>query len=167
MQDRFAGTIFRSEEDAAGIPTIGEIGLNQFAPYLINRVIARWNASLSDEFRARGVTTVKMRVLAILSVVSSLTINELSVFAIAEQSSMSRILDSLEAQGYIFRTPRPEDMRIRDIAITAEGRAAFEHVWPNMYEMFRQMFDGIDEDEYRAFVSTLHRILQNTRNLDG
>ncbi|MGV6876168.1 MarR family winged helix-turn-helix transcriptional regulator [Pseudochelatococcus sp. B33] len=167
MQDRFAGTVLRSEEDDTVLPTIGEIGLNQFAPYLMNRVIARWNASLSDELKALGITTVKMRVLAILSVAPSLTINELSVFAVTEQSSMSRTLDSLEAQGYIRRTPRPEDMRIRDITITAEGRAAFERLWPNMYRMFQQMFDGIDEAEYRHFVAILHRILQNTRNLGG
>ncbi|MGI6247686.1 MAG: MarR family winged helix-turn-helix transcriptional regulator [Pseudochelatococcus sp.] len=167
MQDRFAGTVLRAEEDGAALPTIGEIGLNQFAPYLMNRVMARWNANLSDELKALGITTVKMRVLAILSVTPSLTINELSAFAVTEQSSMSRTLESMEVQGYIRRTPRPEDMRIRDITITPEGRAAFERLWPNMYRMFRQMFDGIDEAEYRHFVAILHRILQNTRNLGG
>ena len=142
---------------------MGEIGLNHFAPYLMNRLMARWNANLLEELREYDMTTAKMRTLAVLSVSSSLTINELSVFAVTEQSTMSRTLDSLEQQGYIRRQPRAEDMRIRDVSITEEGRAAFEKVWPTMYDLFLQMFDGVDEAEYRTFISTLHKVLQNIR----
>jgi DNA-binding MarR family transcriptional regulator len=54
-------------------------------------------------------------------------------------------------------------MRIRDVAITDEGRAAFETVWPTMYEFLMQMFEGIDEDEQRSFVATLQKIMRNVR----
>ena len=79
---------------------------------------------------------------------------------------MSRTLDSLEEQGYIRRRPRTEDMRIRDVRITEEGREAFEKIWPTMYGLLLQMFDGIDEAEYRVFVSTLHKVLHNIRKLE-
>ena len=104
-----------------------------------------------------------MRALAILSLTPSVTINELSVFAVTEQSTMSRTLDSLEEQGYIRRQPRAEDMRIRDVTITEEGRAAFGKIWPTMYDLFLHMFDGVEEEEYRLFLSILHRILTNIR----
>ncbi|PST19653.1 MarR family transcriptional regulator [Rhizobium sp. JAB6] len=164
MEERFSGTVLRRNRDEnAKRPTMGEIGLNHFAPYLMNRLMARWNANLLEELREYDVTTAKMRALAVLSVSSSLTINELSVFAVTEQSTMSRTLDSLEQQGYIRRQPRAEDMRIRDVSITEEGRAAFEKVWPTMYDLFLQMFDGVDEAEYRTFISTLHKVLHNIR----
>jgi DNA-binding MarR family transcriptional regulator len=129
----------------------------------MNRIIARWNANMAEELREYDLTTAKMRTLAVLSVAESLTINELSVFAVIEQSTMSRTLDSLEEQGYIRRTPRPEDMRIRDVTITEEGRNAFATFWPTMYDSMLQMFDGINEDEYRAFTGILHKILVNIR----
>ncbi len=164
MEERFSGTVLRRKRDEnAKRPTMGEIGLNHFAPYLMNRLMARWNANLSDELREYDMTTAKMRALAVLSVSSSVTINELSIFAVTEQSTMSRTLDSLEQQGYIRRQPRAEDMRIRDVSITEEGRAAFEKVWPTMYDLFLQMFDGVDEAEYRTFISTLHKVLHNIR----
>ncbi len=164
MEERFSGTVLRRKRDEnAKRPTMGEIGLNHFAPYLMNRLMARWNANLLEELREYDMTTAKMRALAVLSVSSSLTINELSVFAVTEQSTMSRTLDSLEQQGYIRRQPRAEDMRIRDVSITEEGRAAFEKVWPTMYDLFLQMFDGVDEAEYRTFISTLHKVLHNIR----
>ncbi|MFJ6323887.1 MULTISPECIES: MarR family transcriptional regulator [unclassified Rhizobium] len=164
MEERFSGTVLRRKQDEnAKRPTMGEIGLNHFAPYLMNRLMARWNANLSEELREYDMTTAKMRTLAVLCVSASLTINELSVFAVTEQSTMSRTLDSLEQQGYIRRQPRVEDMRIRDVSITEEGRAAFEKVWPTMYDLFLQMFDGVDEAEYRGFISTLHKVLHNIR----
>lgn len=144
-------------------PTLGEIGLNQFAPYLMNRVVARWNANLADALKAHGMTTVTMRALAVLSVSSGITINELSVFAVTEQSTMSRTLDAMEEQGLIRRRQRPEDMRVREVSITEAGRAAFDRVWPTMYAMVSRMFDGVDDEEYRAFAATLHKLLRNIR----
>lgn len=164
MEERFSGTVLdRSSDDAAARPTMGEIGLNQFAPYLMNRVISRYNANMADKLKDVGITTAKMRALAILSITPSATINELSVFAVTEQSTMSRTLDSLEEQGYIRRQPRPDDMRIRDVTITEEGRAAFEALWPTMYDLFQQMFAGIEDEEYRSFINVLHRVLRNIR----
>ena len=38
----------RAEPGSPGrIPTLGEIGLDHFAPYLLNRIVARWNADLA------------------------------------------------------------------------------------------------------------------------
>ncbi|UVC07950.1 MarR family transcriptional regulator [Rhizobium sp. TH2] len=164
MIERFSGTVLRPlDGPEAKRPTMGEIGLNNFAPYLMNRVISRWNANLADDLKSLDMTTAKMRALAILSITPSVTINELSVFAVTEQSTMSRTLDSLEDQGYIRRQPRPEDMRIRDVTITEDGRAAFEKIWPTMYDDFLKMFQGIEEEEYKTFVAVLHRVLQNIR----
>ena len=145
------------------IPSMGEIGLNQFAPYLMNRIASRWNADIVEALKAQNMTTIQMRILAVLTVSSALTVNELSVLTVTEQSTMSRTLDSLEEQGYIRRQARAEDMRIRDISMTEEGRNIFNEAWPVMYDLLLQLFEGIDEDEHRAFVGTLQKMLRNIR----
>lgn len=164
MKERFSGTVLRDIDGETKRPTMGEIGLNHFAPYLMNRVMARWNANLATELKALDMTTAKMRALAILAITPSVTINELSVFTVTEQSTMSRTVDSLEEQGYIKRQPRPDDMRVRDVTITKAGREAFEKIWPTMYDSLLQMFHGIEEEEYRAFIATLHKMLANIHN---
>jgi DNA-binding MarR family transcriptional regulator len=167
MAERFSGAVLQPGDDNGEIMrSLGEIGLNGFAPYLMNRLMARYNANMAEELKHTDMTTAKVRTLAVLSVTPSATINELSVFAVIEQSTMSRTLDSLEEQGYIRRQPRAEDMRVRDVTITEEGRAAFAQVWPVMYNFLLQMFEGIDEDEHRAFVGTLQKILRNVRKND-
>ncbi len=149
--------------DADTIPSMGEIGLNQFAPYLVNRISARWNTNMAEALKAHNMTTAQMRILAVLAVNSGLTINELSVFTVTEQSTMSRTLDALEDQGMIRRQPRAGDMRVREIHILDKGRAAFEQIWPTVYALFARMFDGVAPEEYQAFVTTLHKMLRNIR----
>jgi MarR family transcriptional regulator for hemolysin len=167
MTDRFSGGLLRNDaRDEELPPNLGEIGLNNFASYLMNRIMARWNSNVAKELMDFDMTTAQMRALAVLSVSSSVTINELSVFSVTEQSTMSRTLDSLEEQGYIRRQPRHDDMRVRDVSITAKGRSAFDKVWPRLYRMLMQMFDGVEEDEYRNFLGTLHKVLRNIRKHD-
>ena len=166
MEQRFSGQIMQRDVDpAARQATLGEIGINQFAPYLMNRIMERWNGNLAEALKLQNMSTTMMRALAVLSISSPVTINELSAYAVTEQSTMSRTLDILEAQGLVRRQRRAEDMRIRDVSITEEGRAAFERVWPMMHARFQTLFDGVEEEEYRAFTATLLKILRNVAKL--
>jgi MarR family transcriptional regulator for hemolysin len=143
------------------IPSIGEIGLNQFATYLMNRVIANWNGQMQEALRDYDLTTVKMRTLAVLAITPGLTVNELSLYTVTEQSTMSRMLDAMEEQGLIRRQAREDDLRVREVHPTDEGREAFARFWPTMYEGFTKLFQGVGEDEYQAFVVTLHKLIRN------
>jgi DNA-binding MarR family transcriptional regulator len=144
-------------------PRLGEIGLQQFAPYLMNRIMGRYNASLREDLAKLGLTTPKMRALAVLSVIDNLAISRLAVYAITEQSTLSRALDALETDGLVRRTADPEDSRATRISITEAGRAAFETLWPTMRHSYNHMFAGIDAAEHAAFVATLQKMLLNVR----
>ncbi|MFN4098746.1 MAG: MarR family winged helix-turn-helix transcriptional regulator [Pararhodobacter sp.] len=148
------------------VPPLGAIGLNSFAPYLMNRIMSRYNASLRAEMAGLNLTTPALRALAVLSVIDGIQIRQLAVYAVVEQSTLSRALDALAADGRVRREPDPEDSRATRIHITDAGRALFDRLWPHMAENYQQMFKGIPEDEKRAFVSTLQTILRNIRKHD-
>ena len=123
MEQRFSGQIMQRDVDpAARQATLGEIGINQFAPYLMNRIMERWNGNLAEALKLHDMSTTMMRALAVLSISSPVTINELSAYAVTEQSTMSRTLDFLEAQGLMRRQRRAEDMRIRDVSSPRRAR---------------------------------------------
>ena len=147
-------------------PRLGEVGLQNFAPYLMNRIMGRYNAGLRAELAAQGLSTVKMRTLAVLAVIDGLQIGELAVYAVVEQSTLSRALESLTAEGLIRREVDPADSRAARIFITEPGRAVFETLWPRMAEGWRRMFAGIPADEEHAFLGTLQKILVNIRKHD-
>ena len=147
-------------------PRLGEIGLQQFAPYLMNRIMGCYNTSLHEDLVRLGLTTPKMRALAILSVIDGLVINRLAVYAIAEQSTLSRALDSLESKGLVRRVQDPQDSRASRVWITDKGRAVFDRIWPTIRRASERMFSGIDAAEHAAFITTLQKILINVRKED-
>ena len=157
-----SGVLHREASDGS-TPSLAEIGLNHFVPYLINRIAARWNADLAEELRKFDLTTPQMRALAVLGLNSGLTINELSTLTVTEQSTMSRPLDTLEERKLVRRRPRRADMRVREVEITAAGRAAFDDFWPVMFARYREMFKDIGEEEFSALVATLRKVLRNIR----
>lgn len=150
--------------DETPIPfRLGEIGLTNFAPYLMNRIMGRYNASLRDEMVKMGLTTPKARSLAVLSVVEGPLIRELAVYTVVDQSTLSRALDQLQAEGLIRREGDENDNRAVRVFITEPGRSVFERLWPHMAEAQARMFRGITENERQAFVATLQKMLVNIR----
>ena len=152
-----------NDESAHPVPRLGEIGLSGFAPYLMNRIMGRYNASFRDELAGMGLTTPKMRALAVLSVVDAPLIRELSVYTVVEQSTLSRVLVQLEAEGLARREADDSDSRAVRVFITEAGRAAFDEIWPHMVAAQARMFRGIAEEERQAFVATLQKMLTNIR----
>lgn len=146
-----------------GAARLGEMGLANFAPYLMNRIMGRYNASLRDEMADLGLTTPKMRALAVLSVVDGPLIGELAVLTVVEQSTLSRALDQLNADGLIRRETDATDSRAVRVFVTDAGRVTFETLWPHMAAAQARMFRGVPEEERRAFVATLQKMLANIR----
>lgn len=151
------------QQGRPALPLLAEIGLSNFAPYLMNRIMGRYNASLRAEMAALGLTTPKMRALAVLSVIDGPLIRDLAVYSVVEQSTLSRALDQLDADGLVLREADPDDSRATRVFLTEAGRAAFETLWPCMAESYARMFRGISDDERRAFVGTLQKMLANIR----
>lgn len=158
-----AGPADPLEADPAAPPRLGEIGLSNYAPYLMNRIMGRYNASLRAEMAELGLSTPKMRALAVLAVIEGPLIRDLAVYAVVEKSTLSRALDQLAADGLVRREVDSADNRATRVFLTEAGRAVFETLWPRMGESYARMFHGIPEEEKRAFVGTLHRILANIR----
>ena len=150
-------------DETPAVPRLGEIGLTNFAPYLMNRIMGRYNASLRAEMADLGLSTPKMRALAVLSVIEGPLIRELAIYTVVDPSTLSRSLDQLQADGLIRREADSADSRAVRVFITEAGRATFESLWPHMAKAQARMFRGIPEAERLAFTATLQKMLTNIR----
>lgn len=143
--------------------SFADFGLDNFAPYLMNRIMRRYNANMRAQMSALGLSTAKMRVLATLSVHDGIPIGKLGVYAVVEQSTLSRALDGLEAKGLVARSADRDDNRSFRVTLTEAGRAINDRLWPPMRDGQERMFDGINDAERAAFITTLHKMLNNIR----
>jgi DNA-binding MarR family transcriptional regulator len=126
--------------------------------------MGHWNASMQEQLRQHNLNVIKMRAIAVLSIISGLTINELSVYTVAEQSTMSRSLDALEKQSLIRRVSSEEDGRVRRIYITDLGRETFDKIWPIMYENHQNLIQGISQEEHKLLIKVLQKMQLNLEN---
>jgi DNA-binding MarR family transcriptional regulator len=140
--------------------------LEGFAPYLMNRIMARYNAGVAEVLAAEGVSVPQMRALAVLAESGPRTVNELSVLTVIKQSTLSRTLDSMEAAGLIRRVACDEDSRVRRIHLTETGTAVHDRAWPAMQQAEARLFAAIPDDERAAFTRTLAQILKSIRHHD-
>lgn len=138
-------------------------GLSHFAPYLMNRITHRYNQSLQTAMAEQGLSIPKMRALAALAAKGPLTVNELTVYAVSEQSTMSRTLDQLEADGLIARTASAKDSRVRVIELTQPGHKIYRRIWPNMQAAEEALFADLSQNQRDEFLNTLSKILLNIR----
>lgn len=56
------------------------------------------------------------------------------------RSGLTRLLDRMERDGLVERSLSREDRRQFDVAITHQGRVAFDRVWPGHMEGLRRYF---------------------------
>ncbi|MDN5786081.1 MarR family winged helix-turn-helix transcriptional regulator [Pseudorhodobacter sp.] len=157
--------------DQGNIPTaaaqqLAEMGLEGFPPYLMNRIMGRYNAAVRQEMAVQGLTTPQMRSLAVLSVIDGILIRELAVYTVVPQSTLSRALDPLARDGLIRRVTDAEDSRATRVFLTDTGRAAYNRLWPHLTRANEAMFAGISDTEKRALIGTLKTMLRNIRKHD-
>lgn len=152
-----------TQNNTGDASSFADLGLERFAPYLMNRIMGRYNATMRAQMSALGLSTAKMRALAILSIEDGLPITVLGVYAVIEQSTLSRALVGLEADGLVTRQASSEDQRSYCIYLTDEGRRINDQLWPQMRAGQESMFKGIDAQERAAFLATLKKMLANIR----
>jgi DNA-binding MarR family transcriptional regulator len=117
---------------------------------------------VSDQFRLSGhaVTTEEWALLSHLVEFGSLTQAELAARVEKDGPLTSRLVDSLEAHGYVQRCVSPEDRRSRIVEITKDGRAAQASLTKIAAEVLATAFDGVSERDFKAFIHVLDHLIE-------
>ncbi|WP_460274473.1 MarR family winged helix-turn-helix transcriptional regulator [Celeribacter sp. ULVN23_4] len=140
--------------------------LEDFTPYLMNRIMARYNKGVETTLKEVGVSVAQMRALTVLAEGGPCTINELSVLTVIKQSTLSRTLDAMEAAGLIRREADTTDNRIRKITLSEAGEAAHAVAWPAMERMRDTMLATLSDEERATLNLLLSRVLHDIRHHD-
>lgn len=140
--------------------------LEAFTPYLMNRVLARYNRAVEEALRDEGISTVQMRTLSSLHEAGPQTVNDLAVLTVTKQSSLSKTLDLMQAAGLIRRESIEADSRVRMIHLTEAGRAAYQRTWPAMERMQETMLADLSIEERQLLNGLMGRILRSIRHHD-
>ncbi len=101
------------------------------------------------------------RILYVLWQEDNIPIIELSHKTGLAKTTLTSMLDRMEAAGLVMRVPSPSDRRQIHIVLTDNARALsgrYDEISEQMNEVF---YHGFTEDEVRKFETTLRRVLKN------
>src|SRR4029079_136195 len=77
--------------------------LQNYIPYLFNRLANRWNLDQNRDLSEHHIQNVGLRTLSVLCIYKTLTGNEIAVLAVTEQSTASRTVESMVTSGLVKR----------------------------------------------------------------
>ena len=101
------------------------------------------------------------RILYVLWQNDEIPINELAKQTALGKSTLTTMLDRLEAEGHLVRVPSKEDRRIILIKLTEKNRALHERYKRVSQEMTELFYRGFTTKEIDTFEDFLVRILRN------
>ena len=140
--------------------------LRAYLPYLVNRLSNRLTIDQGKLLAERGLTNAALRTLSVLHIYRRLTVNEISVLAVLEQSTASRTVDQMLAAGLVTRENGASDQRRREVAPTARGERLLKDIWPLVERNRERLADGIERDDIETCVRVLSRMIDNVLQHD-
>lgn len=114
--------------------------------------------------RTRGLTLARARALMLLARHPGISQTELAGLLEIENPTVVRLLDGLEKQGLIRRTPAETDRRVKRIDLTEAAEDQVDEIEDLAEVMRRAMLRGIPEADLAVTLGVLRRVIANLEN---
>ena len=127
----------------------------------LHQAHSRMRHGLAQRFRQAGfdITTEAWALLTLLWEDDGLTQSDLGDRLEKDRHNTSRLVDLLEEHGFVRRRASRKDRRIREVALTAKGRAAQAPLTLIATRFVEYIFAGLRPTEVDIFISTLEHII--------
>lgn len=127
--------------------------------YLVYQVHRRREVRIEQELKGVGLPMGVWRTLLAVQRMEPCTMNELAKYTTLERSSLTRTLDQMEDQGMVTRSTPPHDRRQVLVALTPEGRAAYERGFAAIRDWNRAALDRLPDGRMDALLEMLGEVL--------
>lgn len=120
----------------------------------------RWRSMMDENLRAIGQSAARFEALAAIMNSPSPTAQvDIARRLRIEGPTVTRMLDSLERDQLVQRSPDPQDRRTKQLRVTEDGEEALSQIFAITDAMRHKLLDGIDEEEIRTVTAFLDRLL--------
>jgi DNA-binding MarR family transcriptional regulator len=141
----------------------GRVVVDNAIGFWIHRV---YQASRNEMFRAfreigSDVTPEQWAVLIRLWERDGRSQAELSEATFRDPPTMSRIINGMEARGFLERRVHPEDGRVRSIHLTRRGQQLRTKLVPVAERIVKRMVRGVNDDALATTRATLRQMFSN------
>ena len=133
--------------------------VDDYLSYLLARAGHVVASQFHREVKAAGLTVLEWRVLAVLADGRARNVGELATFALAQQPTVTKLLQRLETEGRVARHEGEADRRQSLVTITPRGRAALGKLLTRAKEHERETVALLSAREIASLKSVLHQLI--------
>lgn len=123
-----------------------------------SRILRRRFEQRAREF---SLTSAQWRAIGQLSRTDGLTQVALASRLDIEPMTVCRLIDRMEAAGFVRRQPNPADKRAKLVCLTDRSLAMLESMREIALEVYEEAFRGFSDSERLALIDALKRVNQN------
>ncbi|CEN31050.1 transcriptional regulator [[Clostridium] sordellii] len=143
--------------------------MNNKGGFLINKVnflSGRIFNKLMKEHKNLDINHAQGKILFVISKYTELSINDLCKELAVSKSTLTSMLDRLEAKGYILKKTSKEDKRITLISNTKKADDSIYIFNDVITKMNGKFYNGFKEEDIKIFEKYLEKIYLNLENID-
>jgi len=107
------------------------------------------------------IAPMHVRVIKIISKQSPCTAMDVVNFLNRDKAQVTRLLQTLIAEGFIEKRPNPEDKRSQCLLTTDKGNKVLDKIKVVDAEIFQKMTLNVSDDELAAFQITTGKLAEN------
>ncbi|MBP1717800.1 MAG: transcriptional regulator, MarR family [Deltaproteobacteria bacterium] len=132
--------------------------------FLLSRATWAMNNAVNRILRESGLPDISVAYFAVLQALwetDGLSISDLGERVQLEKSTMTSLIDRMEAADLVRRDDHPTDRRAYRICITSRGRDLEEKLDQVVTEAYNRLTRGVPEKDLQAAIEVLKGILNN------
>jgi DNA-binding MarR family transcriptional regulator len=133
--------------------------------YLLKDLGQLYTRRFEERAQTLQLTLLQCKTLAKLSKNEGISQARLAELAESDPMSMVRILDYMEAEGWLERRADPNDRRARRLYIKEKARPILDEIWRLADETRREFLGDLSGEECEQLIGMLERIHATARSI--
>lgn len=126
--------------------------------YWLARADRSYLSILETALARRDLDIASWRVLMILHARRSASVSEIAEHSIVKLSTMTKIIQRMQAAGLVTNHPSKRDGRVTMVTITPQGEEAGRIAWAEATRIMERLFEDFTEVEQQLLVALLKKL---------
>jgi|SRR5579875_155303 len=133
--------------------------------FLLKDVTRLYTRRFEERVKALSLTLPQCKALTYLARNEGVSQKRLAELIEIDPMSLVRILDRMEADGWVERRSDPQDRRARSLVVTEKARPIIDLIWQVVNETRAEALAGLSGGEREQLVELLERMHANLLDL--
>jgi DNA-binding MarR family transcriptional regulator len=133
--------------------------------FLLKDVTRLYTRRFEERAQGLSLTLAQCKALSYLESYEGVSQKRLAELTELDPMSLVRMLDRMEADGWVERRSDPADRRARSLCLTAKAKPILEHIATLAKETRAEALHGLNEEERTQLTRLLARVHENLISL--